>query len=146
MKRILFYSALIFLFSNAAYAQEKTDSLKIIDCVNDYLQGWYDGDVARMDKALHPDLTKHKPNTFQQTGGSILQTLSKLMLLEYTKSGFGKQTPQDKVKIDIKILDIYGNIATVKSITLDFIDYIHLVKFNDEWKIINVLWESVPKK
>ncbi len=146
MKKIFAFVILTLFISKFALAQEKSDSLRIIDCVKDYLEGWYDGDVARMDKALHPDLTKHKMNIFKPTGGSMLQTASKLMMLEYTKMGYGKQTPRDKVKIDIEILDIYGNIATAKSTTLDFIDYIHLVKFNDEWKILNVLWESVTKK
>jgi hypothetical protein len=145
MKKIFVFVVLTIFISKFVSAREKNDSLQIIDCVKDYLEGWYNGNVERMDKALHPDLTKHKLNDFKPTGGHIMQTLSKLMMLEYTKSGFDKQTPRDKVKIDIEVMDIYGKIAMVKSTTLDFIDYIHLVKYNYEWKIINVLWESVPK-
>ena len=45
-----------------------------------------------------------------------------------------------------EILDIYRNIATARSQTKGFVDYIHLVKIGEEWKIINVLWDKVPKE
>ena len=30
----------------------------IVRTVLDYLEGWFDGDAARMERALHPDLAK----------------------------------------------------------------------------------------
>jgi len=44
---------------------------------------------------------------------------------------------------DVTIYDIYNKVATVKVVTnkFRFIDYLHLGKFNGEWKIVNVLWE-----
>jgi Putative lumazine-binding len=33
-----------------------TDHELITQTVHDYFEGWYDADVARMDRALHPDL------------------------------------------------------------------------------------------
>ncbi len=43
------------------------------------------------------------------------------------------------------IIDIYNNIATVKVTTnkLKFIDYLHLGKFGNDWKIVNILWEFI---
>jgi len=44
------------------------------------------------------------------------------------------------------ILDIYHQIATVKVISFDFVDYCHVVKYNGEWKIINLLWDKNADK
>jgi hypothetical protein len=42
---------------------------------------------------------------------------------------------------DVTVLDVFGNAATAKVIANDWIDYLHLVKWNDRWVIVNVLWE-----
>ncbi|HLE32869.1 MAG TPA: nuclear transport factor 2 family protein [Bacteroidota bacterium] len=43
-------------------------------------------------------------------------------------------------------MDIYNNTASVKAIMSGWIDYLHVAKWNGEWKIVNVLWENKPKK
>ena len=54
--------------------------------------------------------------------------------------------PDEELKAEVVIFDIFRNIACVKVTTnkYNFIDYLHIGKFNDEWKIINVLWETFP--
>jgi hypothetical protein len=37
--------------------------------------------------------------------------------------------------------DADGGAATVKLVAAEWIDYLHLTKYEGEWKIINVLWE-----
>jgi hypothetical protein len=39
------------------------------------------------------------------------------------------------------ILDRFNNAAVVKIVASDWIDYLEEVKFDGQWKIINVLWE-----
>jgi hypothetical protein len=34
----------------------------------------------------------------------------------------------------------------VKVVAADWINYLHLAKFNGRWVIVNVLWELKPKK
>lgn len=55
----------------------------------------------------------------------------------------GRQEQQQK---DVFILDIFENSASVKAIMSGWIDYMHMAKWNGEWKIVNVLWEYKPKK
>lgn len=43
-----------------------------------------------------------------------------------------------------KLQDIYGNIASVKVDSEDIIEYLQLVKFSGEWKVLNVLWDTKP--
>ena len=46
-----------------------------------------------------------------------------------------------KPKDDIKILDIYNRIGTVKIVSDNWVDYLHLMKLDGEWSIINILWQ-----
>jgi hypothetical protein len=45
---------------------------------------------------------------------------------------------------DVTILDLYESAASVKIVTGDFVDYLHLTRWNGEWKILNVLTEMHP--
>ncbi|HMS38990.1 MAG TPA: nuclear transport factor 2 family protein, partial [Pyrinomonadaceae bacterium] len=72
--------------------------------------------------------------------------LSAMGLVQGTRSGFGKQTPKEEQQKDVTILDITGNAATVKLEMRDWVDYMHIAKFNGKWVIVNVLWELKPKK
>ncbi len=114
-----------------------------------YLEGWYEGKVERMDKALHEKLLKRAFFKNPRTGKEVYREADKTKMMDYTKMGPGKNVPKEKWGIKVKILDIYNNIATVKTVCLQYIDYLHLVKEKGEWKIINVLWqlnlENLPK-
>jgi ketosteroid isomerase-like protein len=39
----------------------RTDRQAITDVVHDYFQSWYEGDVKRMERSLHPNLAKRAP-------------------------------------------------------------------------------------
>jgi hypothetical protein len=38
----------------------KTDAEAVTDTILDYFEGWFDGDTARMQRALHPELAKRR--------------------------------------------------------------------------------------
>ena len=109
----------------------------------DYIEGWYEGNAERMERALHPDLAKRIVRTNAQ-GQSGLGQMSALSLVQGVKRGGGKDTPKEKQQKDVTILDVFGNAASVKIVASDWIDYLHIGKFNGRWVIINVLWELKP--
>ncbi len=51
---------------------------------------------------------------------------------------------EDIRRTDVKILDIYGDAASVRLDMHDWIDYLHMSKIGDRWVIVNVLWELTP--
>jgi hypothetical protein len=63
-----------------------------------------------------------------------------------TRPGYGKNTPKAEQTKDVKILDVFDDMATVRLEMRDWIDYMHLAKFNGKWVIVNVLWKSKPRK
>jgi putative lumazine-binding protein len=130
--------------SNAS-AQSQADSAGIRAAALDYIQGWYTGDAARMERALHPELAKRIVQTDPKSGKSVLTQMGAQKLIEYTRDGGGKETPVDRRKSDVTILDIYQGAASAKVIAADWIDYLHLARWNRRWVIVNVLWEFKPK-
>lgn len=111
----------------------------------DYVEGWYEGNAERMERALHPDLAKRIVRTDAQ-GRSRLDNMGAMSLYQGVRAGYGKQTPKEKQQKDVFILDVFGNAASVKAIMSDWIDYLHIAKFNGRWVIVNVLWEMKPKQ
>lgn len=106
----------------------------------DYIEGWYEGNAERMERALHSDLTKKGVQVLPQTGRTLLNYASASNMVEYTRAGLGKN-PKKKQKIEVTILDVFKNMACVKIVSPDFVDYLQIAKYNGEWKIVNVLWE-----
>jgi hypothetical protein len=142
-KLVLLLIMLLTLVSSAR-AQSAPDTAAIKQTALDYIEGWYEGNAERMEKALHPELAKRIVRTNQE-GNSRLDQMSAMSLVQGTRRGFGKDTPKDKQQKDVTILDVFENAASVKVVAADWVDYLHVAKFGGRWVIINVLWEMKPK-
>ncbi len=129
---------------DAARAQTPADSAAIRATALDYIDGFYTGDAARMERALHTDLKKR---IVQRKPGEAetLQEMSAEQLVQITAGGGGKQMPDEQKRSDVTILDIYGGMASVKIIAGSWVDYMHIASVDGEWKIVNVLWEMSPR-
>jgi hypothetical protein len=117
-----------------------SDEAAIRQAALDYIEGWYDGDAARMERALHPELAKRMVYA-DSAGHSRLNQMSAMTLVESTRAGGGKRTPKEQQQKDITVLDRFNNAAVVKVVASGWVDYLEVVKFDGQWKIINVLWE-----
>jgi hypothetical protein len=126
-------------------AQTVADSAAIKKAALDYVEGWYEGNTERMERAIHPELAKRIVQT-AQNGRSRLDQMSAMTLVQGVKRGGGKDTPVEQQQKDVFILDIFQNTASAKAVMSGWIDYMHLAKWNGEWKIVNVLWELKPQK
>ena len=131
--------------ATAAKAQPSAEAAAIKQTALDYIEGYYEGNAERMERALHPDLAKRIVRP-QPNGRSALGQMSAMTLVQATRSGGGKDTPKDKQQKDVTILDVFENAASVKVVASDWIDYMHMAKWNGRWVIVNVLWELKPKK
>ena len=77
---------------------QSSDSPGIRQAALDYIEGWYEGNGERMERALQ----------------------------------------------DVRILDIYENASSARVDAGDWVDFLHLAKWNGRWVIVNVLWEMRP--
>jgi len=121
------------------------DSSGIRQAALDYIEGYYEGDGARMERALHPELAKRIVRTNEQ-GRSQLGQMSAMSLVLGTRAGGGKDIPAAERRKDVTILDIYQNAASAKIYASGWVDYLHLAKWNGRWVIVNVLWELHPRR
>jgi hypothetical protein len=137
-------SILLFAVSQQSTAQSSADSAAIRATALDYIEGWYEGSSERMERALHPELAKRIVNS-NPNGRNSLGQQGALTLINGTKSGGGKNTPAADQRKDIKILDIFGNTASVRVDASTWVDYLHVAKWNGRWVIVNVLWELRPQ-
>ena len=144
-KTVYFFAFIIFVFSANSFAQTEADREAIKRAALNYAEGWYEGNADKMESALHPNLAKRRAIT-NDKNQSRLDELSAMGLVQGTRSGFGKQTLKEEQQKDVTILDILGNAATVKLEMRDWVDYMHIAKFNGKWVIVNVLWELKPPK
>lgn len=108
-------------------------------CALDYIEGWYEGRSDRMSQALSPYLAKRRFVSDQE-----IWDVSKDWMVEATENGKGRLDEPQKGRKEISILDQTTTMANVKIISNNFIDYLHLAKFNNTWRIINVLWDYIP--
>lgn len=149
MKNYITLFALSILLVVSLFAQDQAtkeqDKAAVKEAALNYIEGWYSGDGARMEKALHPDLAKRGIWLNPKDGKTVIRPLTAESLIEYTKQGGGKK-PKDQWGIEVTIFDMLENCATVKIVSVDFIDYAHVAKIDGEWKLLNVLWEPVKKK
>ena len=130
--------------ARSAPAQTAADSSAIVATALDYIDGFYTSDAARLERALHPDLTKRRVVALPN-GKEMFNTISANALVAYTEMGFGKKSKQEGQKNEVIILDVSPQTATAKSISHEFIDYLHLAKVDGQWRIINVLWEPAKQ-
>lgn len=144
MKTLLTVSIIFLLGSSNARAQTAADSAGIRQAALDYIQGWYTGDAARMERALHPELAKRIVQ-HDSLGRYRLDQQSAMTLVSNTRNGGGKDTPAADRHDEVRILDIYQNAATARIDASYWIDYLQLAKWRGRWVIVNVLWEMKPR-
>ncbi len=139
--------ALVLTISIAApaTAQSAEDREAIIQTSLDYGEGWYEGNAERMDRALHPELAKRMVYTDRRTGRSRLNQQSAMTLVRSTRAGGGKNAQVADRSSTVTILDVFENAAVVKVDGPEWVDYLHLAKWNGRWVIVNVVWELKPE-
>ena len=124
--------------------QGAADSAAIRATALDYIDGWWEGNAERMERAVHPDLAKRIVNA-DARGRSVLGHQSAMTLVQGTRRGGGRETPAAERRSDVRILDIFGNTASVRVDAGAWVDYMHIAKWNGRWVIVNVLWENASR-
>lgn len=148
-KAVLLFATILLLSVVQVNAQSTpqsapSDAELIKQAALDYIEGWYEGNAERMERALHPELAKRIVRTDPKSGRSGLGQMGAMTLVNSTRTGGGKTTPKEKQQKDVTVLDVFGSAASAKIVASDWIDYLHLAKWNGRWVIVNVLWEMKP--
>jgi len=136
------YLLLIFVLTCCFTANSQIPSIEeektaVENALRDYIEGWYKGDAVRMDRSLHNDLVKRIPVKDSTDIDIKLRMVPKSKMVELTEKG-GGENPDGQYQIFVD--DIQKDIATARVLSLEYLDYLHLAKTTDGWKIVNILF------
>lgn len=106
----------------------------------DYIEAWLTGDADRMADCLHTDLVKRALHLAPDD--ISIRTMTHADMVEATATGGGTQLARD---YEVFVLDAFRNIATATVNSAGYVDYVHIGRFPDRWRIINVLWEPLTR-
>ena len=125
---------------DARATQTGSDEAAVVAAALDYFEGWFEGDATRMERALHPGLAKRSLSQVDPDSME-LRSLTKERMVELTAAGSGtSESPDGGLHIDVEVVDLHGNIASVVVRSTVYREYLHLVRTDEGWKIINALW------
>ncbi len=102
----------------------------------DYFEGWFDGDVTRMRRALHPELAKR---ALTEDRWTLNETTAEWMHAA-TAEHLGKNRDVEDRRIEVDVVDVYGDIASVVVRSAVYREYLQLVRTREGWRIANALW------
>ena len=110
-----------------------TEQEAITETVLDYFEGWFDGDTARMERALHRDLVKRRGARGSRGHHQAADGRA-------DRQHAGKDDAGDG-RITVTVEDVYKDIASVTVRSATYHEYLHLVRTSEGWKIANALYE-----
>jgi hypothetical protein len=113
------------------------DEAAIVATALDYFEGWFDGDAARMRRALHLGLAKRAPTD----DDAILNETTAEWMFDATGKHLGKERDVPDRRIEVEVIDVHDGIATAVVRSAIYREYLHLIRTREGWKIINALWQ-----
>ena len=92
-----------------------------------------------MARALHPDLAKRGwlPDG---AGGWSIDRDTRATMVEQAAGGRGRRTDPAERSYTVHISDLSGDIAAAEVHAVPYVDFLHLVRTRDGWRILNALW------
>jgi hypothetical protein len=107
--------------------------------IADYYLGWYDGDARRMERALHPELAK-RGWIVDEEGERQLGADDYRSMVDATAAGIGRRDVATARAYDVGPIVVYDDVASAHVHAVPYVDYLHLVRTADGWRIINAIW------
>ena len=144
--RVLFVS-LVLLLPQIVPAQAVSDREAVRLAVLDYVEGFYEGDTARLVRSVSPEVRKYGYYRAKPGGPYVGEAMPFPEFLSYAnriRTGRSR-TPPNAVK-DIVLFDVLDQTASAKLTAWWGTDYLLLAKDKGRWIILQVLWQGPPAK
>lgn len=134
---------LALLLPAPALAQSDADRAAVERAALDYLEGFYEGSTDKIRRGVHPEVVKYG---FAKEDGSYGGSpMSFDEMLAFATSVKERGRPPDATAVKrVELLDVLDQTAAVKVYAWWGSDYLLMAKYEGEWKIVNVLWQTPP--
>ena len=126
-------------------AQTALDRAGVERAALDYLEGFYEGSEEKIRRGVHPDALKFG---FMMDDGAyqrIPMSFEQMIAFANDVKASGRFPPADAPK-RVELLDVLDQTAAAKVYAWWGSDYLLMAKYDDEWKIVQVLWQSPPPR
>lgn len=129
-----------------APAERPTKHDEIAQIVRDYCVGFYELDGDKVQNTCHTLLSKRAIEHAQGTDFDFLRpiTYEEIRILGETfnkEFGFDPQT----ARCEVEVYEVRGNVAAAKLTGSIWFDYFHLLRVNDQWQIVNIMFEPLAE-
>lgn len=129
------------------HAQD-TEVDKVKAACTDYIEGFYEGDEAKLKRSLSPNLLKF--GYMKRKGSEIFASAGQMTYdeaLAYARGVKEKQRfPKADAPREVEIFEVSDHIASAKVTAWWGFDYMLLAKKDGKWMIEQVLWQGPLKK
>lgn len=131
--------------AGTAVLRPNVDRQAVTQAVYDYVDALYLVDPARIERSVHPDLSKVGFWRSEEGAGYqvLHMTFDELVALAERWNQNGRVDPATAPR-EVTVLDVLDQTATAKLTAEWGVDYLQLAKYDGTWKIVNVLWQSPP--
>ena len=131
---------LLILASGVAFAGSDREAVE--RAVLDYVEAVEQGRPEGIVRSVHPDLAKF--GFYRKASETEYRVLPMTYdgLVELAGDMKEKGYVPDDAQHSIEIFEVLDQTASVKLTAFWGVDYIHLAKYDGQWKIVQVLWQS----
>jgi hypothetical protein len=141
-------SVLAFTWAFASPAAGVADEREAVEAaVRDYVEGLYRAEPARIERSVSPELEKYglyRPDGEKDYRSAGKMSFDRLRELAATWNANDKQGTD--LTYEIQVLYLLDRTASAKLVAKWGIDYFHLVRSDDGWKILQIVWQSHPPR
>ena len=115
--------------------------------VLDYVEGFYEGDTAKIIRSFRPDVYKYGFDYVEKERKYEGELMRYDEIVAYARRfrERGRKTPPTAAKV-VDLLDVQDQIASAKLTAWWGIDYVLLAKYDGRWMISSIMWQGMPPK
>lgn len=131
-----------FIALGAGRVEQDADRKAVERAVLDYVDALYEVKPELVDRGVHRQLAKRgfsrgPDGSYRESTMSFAQLRS----LAERWNVQGRVNPKT-ARREVVVLDLLDKTASAKLVASWGVDYMHLAKYDGEWKIVNVLWQA----
>lgn len=127
-------------------AQTAADSAGVREAALDYINSIYNADTSLVYRSVRPELAKRGYYIPRNATAYANEPMTFAELVETARTWNASKKDTSAWPKEVKLLDIMDQTASAKVTVRWGIDYMHLAKYDGKWMIVNILWQSPPRK
>ena len=138
----------VVICTRAGAAQTADDRNGVRQAALDYLEGFYEGDTAKLVRSIRPEVFKlgfWRHNDSTRYAPSEQMPWSEFLAYAKRVKASNRPAPPNAPK-EVVLLDVLDQTANAKVTAWWGTDYLLLGKFGGRWMITHVLWQSPPPR